>query len=135
MYFSRFMFGGASMLFLSMLLAMQTSCADEKPKVRPEHLIVTCTTTLTVGDPNNGVNEPDAYVCAGTTVTWNANGHTFHVFFKHHQCPFSGNCKNITDQHPTSDKMTKYAKLTVFDYGIVIDDVNFFDPHVVGGGY
>jgi hypothetical protein len=129
MYFSRIMFGGASLLVLAMFLALPTSSADVKPQLA--RLTIPCTTTLNV-DPNNGVDVVDAYVCENDAVTWIANGHTFHVFFKH-KCPFSPNCKGITDKNPTSGKMKHNANLTVFDYGIVVDD-DVFDPHVVGGG-
>src|ERR1700693_6342012 len=101
MYFSRVMFGGASLLVLSMFLALQTSSADATRKVA--RLSLACTTTINI-DPTqpNGVDLTDAYICSGTKVTWVANGHKFHVFFKKHECPFLPNCKNITDGNPKS---------------------------------
>jgi hypothetical protein len=116
-----------------MFLPMKTSSADEKPQVA--RLTVPCTFTINVGDPNNGVNPVDAYICYGTQVTWVANGHKFHVFFKNGLCPFEDGCRGISDQKPTSSKVKDYRNqnLTVFTYGIVVDD-NVFDPHVVGGG-
>jgi hypothetical protein len=129
MYFSRIMFGGASLSVLSMFLALQTSSADVKPKYA--HLSLACTTTLNV-DPNQGVDMVDAYICSGTPVKWEANGHTFHVFFKKGLCPFRNSCKGITEKNP-SRVVKNIAGFTVFEYGIVVDD-DVFDPHVVGGG-
>ena len=132
MYFPRIMFGVATLSVLSMFLALKTSSADD---VAPKFATLTapCTFTIDVGDPNNGVKQIDAYICSGTQVTWVANGHKFHVFFKKGLCPFQNGCKHINDQQPTSSKVNNYPYLTVFDYGIVVDD-DVFDPHVVGGG-
>jgi hypothetical protein len=130
MYFSRVMFGAASLSVLLMFLPMKSSNADDKPTV--VKLTLPCTTTLNV-DPNQGVDLVDVYICEKTQVTWNANGHTFHVFFKKNQCPFQGGCRGISDQHPTSTPVKYLKAFTVFDYGIVVDD-QVFDPHVVGGG-
>jgi hypothetical protein len=123
------MFCGVSLFAICLLFAAETSCGDEKPQYR--ELRIACTTKLDV--TSTGVSLVDAYVCAGTTVTWNANNHKFTVFFKNKQCPFTGGCKGINDQHPTSTPVKKDTVFTVYDYGIVVDD-DVFDPHVVGGG-
>lgn len=128
---TRLVLACASFTFLFVLFALQTSCGDEK-RARAEKIKVTCATVIDV-DANTGANPVDAYICSDTTVTWNANGHKFHVFFKKNLCPFEGGCKGINDQHPTSSKVKAISTLTVFDYGIVVDD-DVFDPHVVGGG-
>ena len=130
MYLSRVMFGGASLSVLLMFLPMKSSSADEKPNFAS--LTVPCTYTIDV-DPSQGVKQIDAYICHDTQVTWVANGHKFHVFFKKGLCPFKDGCKGISDQKPTSSMVKKYKDLIVFDYGIVVDD-DAFDPHVVGGG-
>jgi hypothetical protein len=130
MHFSRVMFGGASLFALCLLFAVETSCGDEKPRYKEVRL--QCTTSLDV-NTTTGVSLVDAYICSGTTVTWNANGHKFTVFFKNKQCPFAGGCKDINDQHPTSTTVIKFTLLTVYDYGIIVDG-DVFDPHVVGGG-
>ena len=117
-------------MVFSMFLALKTSSADVAPKFAT--LTVPCTFTINVGDPNNGVKEVDAYICSNTTVTWLANGHTFHVFFKKNLCPFKPNCKNISEKNPQAT-VRDIATFTVFDYGIVVDE-DVFDPHVVGGG-
>jgi hypothetical protein len=130
MYLSRVIFRVVSLSVLLIFLALQTSSGDEKPQYVQVKL--KCTTSLNV-DPNQGVDQRDIYVCENAKVTWNANGHTFHVFFKNNQCPFQGGCNGISDQHPTSTPVKHFTALTVFDYGIVVDD-NVFDPHVVGGG-
>lgn len=131
MHFPRIMFGVATLSVLSMFLAFKTSSADVAPQFA--RLTTPCTFTIDVGDPTYGVKQVDAYICSGTQVTWVANGHTFHVFFKKNLCPFKPNCKGITDKHPTSGTVISSTALTVYDYGIVVDD-DVFDPHVVGGG-
>jgi hypothetical protein len=128
MYLSRVIFCVVSLSVLLMFLALQTSCGDEKPQV--VKLTLTCTTSLNV-DPNKGVDRVDAYICDGTKVTWNANGHDFHVFFKK-KCPFQEGCRHIDNQHPYGT-LKAHTTLTVYDYGIRVDD-DAFDPHVVGGG-
>jgi hypothetical protein len=131
MHFSRSMFGGASLFALCLLFAVETSCGDEKPRYKEVRL--QCTTSLDV-NTTTGVNLVDAYICSGTTVTWNAKGHKFAVFFKDKtKCPFTNGCRGINDQHPTSSTVINMTLLTVYDYGIVVDD-DVFDPHVVGGG-
>lgn len=119
---------GLSVVFS--LLASPIGCREEKrmsPQIR-----LACTTTITV-DPMTGVDVLDAYVCKGDKVTWNANGHTFCVFFKH-DCPFAGpnGCKQIDDQHPKSGQVASDT-FEVYDYGIVVDG-KAFDPHIIGGG-
>jgi hypothetical protein len=113
-----------------MFLALKTSSADEQQKFVA--VKIPCTYTIDV-DPSKGVKQIDAYICYGTQVTWVGNGHKFHVFFKKGLCPFEDGCRGISDQKPTSSKVKAYAALTVFDYGIVVDD-DVFDPHVIGGG-
>jgi hypothetical protein len=130
MNLSRVIFRIVSLSVLLIFLALQTSNGDEKPQYVEVKLA--CTTSLNV-DPNQGVDLVDAYICDGTKVTWNANGHTFHVFFKKNLCPFQGGCRGINNQHPTSGTVKPQSTLTVYDYGIVVDD-DVFDPHVVGGG-
>jgi len=131
MNFSRVMFGGASLSMMLLFLPMKSSSADDNKPTLVE-LRLPCTTSLDV-DPNQGVVQIDVYICENTKVTWKANGHTFNVFFKKNQCPFQGGCRGISDQHPTSTPVKHMTSLTVFDYGIVVDD-QVFDPHVVGGG-
>ncbi len=110
---------------------METSSGDEKPRYK--ELRLPCTTSLDV-NATTGANPVDAYICSGTTVTWNANGHKFTVFFKSKKlCPFTNGCKGINDQHPTSSTVINTTLFIVYDYGIVVDD-DVFDPHVVGGG-
>jgi hypothetical protein len=129
---SRVLFGGASLSALLLLLALGTSCRDQKPKHKS--VLVACMTTVTV-DPTtpSGVVPEDIYVCPNTNVTWNANGHKFVVFFKKKHCPFT-TCKFIDDQHAVSSTVVSMTVLTVYDYGILIDGDQLFDPHVVGGG-
>jgi hypothetical protein len=131
MHFSRIMVGGLSLPVLSMCLALKTCSADVTPKLAT--LTVPCTYTINV-DPTYGVKEVDAYICNNTTVTWAANKHTFHVFFKKNKCPFKtpANCKGISDKNPQAT-VDDIKTFTIFDYGIVVDD-DLFDPHVVGGG-
>lgn len=126
----RVIFRIASLSVLLIFLALQTSSGDEKAKSVEVRL--TCTTSLNV-DPNQGVDLVDVYICDNTQVTWNANGHDFHVFFKKGKCPFIGGCKGINSQHPMSGVVKTHLTLVVYDYGIVVDD-DVFDPHVVGGG-
>ena len=132
MYFSRVMFGSASLLALFLLSALETSGRDEGAKTI--QFLVPCTTTIDV-DPNQpgGVNPPDAYICTGTNVNWRANKHKFKVFFKNGKCPFSTNCRGINDQQTSVNTVGSFTAFTVFSYGILVDD-DWFDPHVVGGG-
>ena len=64
-------------------------------------------------------------------MTWKANGYDFHVVFKK-KCPFTEGCRQINNAHP-SGTVRPHTTLTVYDYGIRVNDA-FFDPHVVGGG-
>jgi hypothetical protein len=104
------------------------NCVQDKSDVY--HLAIPCTTVLNV-NTQTGVDVVDAYVCKNTKVTWNANGHTFTVFFKH-ACPFTSGCKKIDDQHPTAGPISS-GTFTVYEYGIMVDDTPF-DPHIIGGG-
>lgn len=130
MSLARIILGIAGLSLVSSLLASPTGLTQEKTMFAQIRLA--CTTSINV-DPQNGVDQPDAYVCDNSTVTWIANNHTFCVFFKH-DCPFAGpnGCKQIDDQHPTSGKVTP-GKFKVYDYGIVVDG-KVFDPHIIGGG-
>ena len=127
MSFRRIISSIAGLFVLFSFLALPTDCGQVKTEYA--QLRVTCTTTITV--MQTGVDEPDAYVCKNATVTWNANGHDFVVIFKH-DCPFPS-CKKIDNQHPTAGPIKDVQKLTVFDYGIVIDGT-LYDPHIIGGG-
>jgi hypothetical protein len=127
MSFPRIILGIMGLSALFSFLALPTDCGQVKPEYF--QLRVTCTTTIKVGE--TGVDEPDAYVCKNTKVTWNANGHDFVVFFKH-DCPFPS-CKKINNQNPTAGPIKDLQKLTVFDYGIIIDGT-LYDPHIIGGG-
>jgi len=129
MSFRRIISSTAGLSVLFSFLALPIDCGQEKTATEYFELRVTCTTKITV--MQTGVDEPDAYVCKNTNVTWNANGHDFVVIFKH-ECPFPS-CKKIDNQHPTAGPMKGLQKLTVFDYGIVIDGT-LYDPHIIGGG-
>jgi hypothetical protein len=127
MSFPRIYLSITGLFALFSVLASPTDCGQEK--IAYFQLRVVCTTTITV--MQTGVDQPDAYVCKNNNVTWNANGHDFVVVFKH-DCPFPS-CKKIDNQHPTGGPMKDLQKLTVFDYGIVIDGT-LYDPHIIGGG-
>lgn len=120
---------GLSVLFS--FLASPTNCGQEKPRYYAFKL--PCTTTLQVNS-QTGVDVLDAAVCGSDTVTWQANGHTFVVFFKH-DCPFvdPNGCKQIDDRHPKAGPIKASASPMVYDYGIVVDGKDF-DPHIIGGG-
>jgi hypothetical protein len=128
MSFPRIILGITGLSALFSFLASPTDCG-QKTATEYFQLRVTCTTTITV--MATGVDEPDAYVCKNNNVKWDANGHDFVVFFKH-DCPFPS-CKKIDNQHPTAGPMKDLQKLTVFDYGIIIDGT-LYDPHIIGGG-
>lgn len=125
-------FGGVGLLVLLMVFGLGTSCGDEKPKAKFVSLTCDPNTKVDV-DGTTGVIPTDIYACDNTTVTWVAHGHKFIVYFKNHKCPFKGGCKDIDQDHPTSNPVEKQAHLTVFDYGILVDSESF-DPHVVAGG-
>ena len=127
MSFYRIILGITGLTILFSLLALPSSCSQDKTEYV---LKFSCTTTINVTD--TGVSIPDAFVCANNKVTWNANGHIFFVFFKN-ACPFQGGCKEIDNQKPTSGPMNPVTKPTIFDYGIVVDGKPF-DPHIIGGG-
>ncbi len=110
------------------LLALPTSCGEEK--FQYVQVKFACKTTINVTD--TGVDTPDAYVCSGNKVTWNANGHIFTVFFKN-SCPFVSGCKEIDNQKPTAGPINSTASTTIYDYGIVVDG-KLYDPHIIGGG-
>jgi len=120
---------GLSSLFS--VLASPTNCGQEKTAYY--QFKMPCTTTLNV-NLQTGVDVTDAYVCKNNQVTWQANGHTFCVFFKH-DCPFGGpnGCKEIDDHNPKSGPIKASDTPIVYDYGIVVDG-KVFDPHIIGGG-
>src|ERR1700745_4160185 len=102
---------GLSVLFS--FLASPTNCGQEKP--RYYELKIACTTTLNV-NLQTGVDVPDAYVCKNDKVTWQANGHTFCVFFKH-DCPFvdPNGCKEIDDHNPKAGPIKASDTAVVYD--------------------
>jgi hypothetical protein len=130
MRFNKVKLTSISLFAFLMLAVWMTNGRENKTKFVV--LRLPCTTSIDV-NTSTGVNPVDAYVCQGDKITWNANGHAFTVFFKNSQCPFTGGCQNINDQHPTSNPVAQNPNLTVFTYGILVDG-QVFDPHVVGGG-
>jgi len=128
MSFPRIILSMTGLFTLFSFLASPTNCVQEKPEFY--HLAIPCTTVLNV-NLQTGVDVVDAYVCKNNRVTWNANGHTFTVFFKH-ACPFTSGCRKIDDQHPTAGPIGS-STFTVYEYGILVDDTPF-DPHIIGGG-
>ena len=128
----RILLGIAGLIVVFALLALPTSCSQGSQE-KYARFQVPCTKTIDVTD--TGVNPPDAYICKGDKVTWNANNHVFTVFFKK-DCPFGkGNCKEIDNKYPTAGPIvaTSSTTPTIYDYGIVVDG-NLFDPHIIGGG-
>jgi hypothetical protein len=124
----RIVLGITGLSLLVSLLALQTSCSEEKGQY--VQVKFACKTTITVTD--TGVDTSDAYVCSGNKVTWNANNHVFTVFFKN-GCPFVSGCKEIDNQKPTAGPIKSTTDLTIYDYGIVIDG-KLYDPHIIVGG-
>jgi hypothetical protein len=125
----RIVLGITGLSLLLSLLALPTSCSQDK--VQYVQIKFACTTTINVTD--TGVDTPDAYVCKNGKVTWNANGHIFTVFFKT-ICPFGpGGCKEIDNQKPTAGPINSTTDPTIYDYGIVVDGT-VHDPHIIGGG-
>jgi len=131
MSFPRIILSIAGLSVLFSFLASPTNCGQEKPKVY--HFTLPCRTILKV-DSTQGVDILDAAVCGTDTVTWQANGHTFCVFFKH-DCPFAdaNDCKQIDNDHNKKGPVKASASPIVYDYGIVVDG-KVFDPHIIGGG-
>jgi hypothetical protein len=130
MAFHRIMSGIAGLAVLISFLALPTSCGEEKQMF--VQFKVPCTTTLNV-NTQTGVDVVDAYVCKNTTVTWQANDHTFCVVFKH-GCPFGPKgCNQIDNQHPSAKVAVTSTTPTVYDYGILVDG-QLFDPHIIPGG-
>jgi hypothetical protein len=76
-------------------------------------------------------NPVDLYVCAGSRVNWNDQGHKFLIKFQ--TSPFEDQESTFDNRHHTSSKMKSFAHFTVFTYSIKVDG-HEFDPHVVGGG-
>jgi hypothetical protein len=130
MSFYRIVLSTAGLCVLLSFLALPTSCGEEK--VQYIQVKFACRTTINVTD--TGVDTPDAYVCPGNKVTWNANGHIFTVFFKG-TCPFVSGCREIDNQKPTAGPLitTSSSTPTIYDYGIIVDG-KLFDPHIIGGG-
>jgi hypothetical protein len=128
MSLSRVVLGITGFSLLFSLLALPSSCGEEK--VQYVQVKFTCRTTINVTD--TGVDIPDAYVCPGNKVTWKDNGHVFVVFFKN-ACPFQGGCKEIDNKNPTAGPINPSAATTIYDYGIVVDG-KLYDPHIIGGG-
>lgn len=128
MSFYRVVLGITGLSFLFALLALPTSCSQDK--VQYVQVKFACRTSINVTD--TGVDITDAYVCAGNKVTWNANNHVFTVFFKS-SCPFQSGCKEIDNQKPTAGPIISSTNTTIYDYGIVVDG-KLFDPHIIGGG-
>ena len=128
MSFYRIVLSIAGLCVLFSFLALPTSCGEEK--VQYIQVKFACATMINVTD--TGVDKPDAYVCSGNKVTWNANNHIFTVFFKN-GCPFQSGCKEIDNQKPTAGPIISSNTTTIYDYGIVVDG-KLFDPHIIGGG-
>ncbi len=128
MSFYRIVLSIAGLCVLFVSLTFPTSCSEEK--VQYIQVKFACRTTINVTD--TGVDTPDAYVCPGNKVTWNANNHVFTVFFKN-GCPFQSGCKEIDNQKPTAGPIISTTNTTIYDYGIVVDG-KLFDPHIIGGG-
>jgi hypothetical protein len=130
MQFYRMMSGFVGLAVLISLLALPTSCGEEKPMY--VQFKVACTTTLNV-NTQTGVDVVDAYVCKNSTVTWQANKHIFSVGFKH-DCPFDPkDCIEIDNQHPSAKVAVSPTSPTVYDYAITVDG-KLFDPHIIPGG-
>lgn len=133
MYFSRVVFGSASLLVLLSILTLGTGgCSERSPKLISKK--IDCVTKITV-DPTSGVDthQKAVYVCGGDTVKWDAHhGVTFTVHFPG-ACPFNP-CPDITEAQPTAIVATQTADLTVYKYTITVNNGSPFDPHVVGGG-
>lgn len=83
-------------------------------------------------DPTTGAKPKSVYVCAGDTVTWNGNGHTFLVEFKNGS-PFDDDGKKFDNAHPSSAKTKHHSQITVYEYRITVDN-HVFDPQVIAGG-
>ena len=137
MYFSRVVFGGASLFVLLLILTLGTGgCSEKSPKVTFNTFKkIDCVTKITV-DPTSGVDthHKAAYVCEGDTVKWDAqHGVTFTVHFPPGACPFNP-CQDITDTHATAIVAPQPADLTLYKYTITVNNGSPIDPHVVGGG-
>jgi hypothetical protein len=83
--------------------------------------------------PTTGTDPKAVYLCAGNTMTWDANGHSFIVIFRKNS-PFQGNQKVFDNNHYQSKPAKNDSVLTVYNYDITVDGEPIDDPQVVGGG-
>ena len=83
--------------------------------------------------PTTGTDPKAVYLCAGNTMTWDANGHSFIVIFRKNS-PFQGNQKVFDNSHYQSKPAKNDSVLTVYSYDITVDGEPIDDPQVVGGG-
>ena len=105
---------------------------QEQKGYQEEFVQFTCQDVTVKVDPVNGTDPKAIYLCAGKTLTWDANGHEFTVIFK--KSPFVDGKKMFSNKDYKSKGAKKDAVLTVYNYQIIVDGELVEDPQVVGGG-
>ncbi len=133
--------GNVLVLGLAFLFALgASSCQQAKIgkryKVGNTYAVaVLCGDQTVQVNPDTGAEPQVVFLCRDSTVTWNANGHTFSVEFENGS-PFSDDGKQFNNGHPRSAGAKYFRETVVFKYRITVDGTHTFDPQVVpiGGG-
>lgn len=119
--------------FALMLLFAFGASGWQKKSSHKERVIFTCKDETVTIDPTDGTSPKAIYLCAGKTLTWNANGHQFKVKFRKNS-PFVGGKKLFDNNNPTSPPVIGTVALTVYEYDVNVDGKDVDDPQVIGGG-
>jgi plastocyanin len=106
--------------------------ASQEKGYKKEFVRFTCKDETVQVVPIDGTRPKAIYLCAGNTVTWDANGHEFIVIFK--KSPFVDGKKMFNNKDNKSKAAKKETVLTVYNYQIIVDGQLVEDPQVVGGG-
>jgi hypothetical protein len=118
---------------LFLVLPLTLGAGQDKEEHKKEYARFTCKDETVQVVPGEGTNPKAVYLCAGYTITWASNNHTFLVVFKK-KSPFVDNRKIFDEHHNKSAAAKTDVVLTVYNYDMVVDNQPVDDPQVVGGG-
>ena len=122
----------ALVLVLALALPLAFGASQEKG-YKEEFVKFTCQDVTVQVVPIDGTNPKAIYLCAGNTMTWDANRHEFTVIFK--KSPFVGGKKLFNNTDNKSKPAIRDTVLMVYNYQVIVDGVLADDPQVVGGGH